>query len=186
MIQSTTTDLQGHLRNIDDEMHNVSIGREYQSPVIDDMAMQSERDCTMQCLEICMRLDAVIEEQKLSMNNGKLDPTASGSSNPVPQRIIMDSLQSCKFNTQSANAELMKLLQYLSARLGSGTTDPLRASPSDPSEHERMTEEFENIRQCLNICMRLRKKQRKFVSTSLGKLRLQRIAGRSWYQPSET
>ena len=153
MIQSTTTDLQEHLRNIDDEMHNVSIGKEYQSPVIDDRAMQSERDCTMRCLEICMRVDAVIEEQKLSLNNGKLDPTASGSSDPAPQTVVMDSLQSCKFNIQSANAELMKRLQYLSARLGYGTTDPLRAAPSDPSEHERMAEEFESIRQCLNICM---------------------------------
>ena len=153
MIQSTTTDLQEHLHIIDDEMHNVSIDRGYQSPVVDDMAMQSERDCTMRCLEICMRVDAVIEEQKLSMNSGKLDPTASGSSDPAPQRVVMDSLQSCKSNIQSANAELMKPLQYLSARLCFGLTDPHRAVSSEPSEHERMAEEFESIRQCLSICM---------------------------------
>jgi hypothetical protein len=153
MIQSTTIDLQEHLHNIDEEMHNTSDAKERQDLIVDETTLQSERDCTIRCLEICMHVDTVLEEQKLFVNNSKLGSTASGSAHPAPQSIVENSLQSCRSNIQSANAELVKRLQHLSTRLGLGPADPLRAVPMNPSEHERMAEEFESIRQCLNICM---------------------------------
>jgi hypothetical protein len=154
MIQSTTIDLREHLQNIDEEMHNTSDTKECQDHVIDEIAMQSERDCTIRCLEICMHVDTVLEEQKLFVDSGKLSSTTSGSARSAPQNIMEKSLQSCRTNIQSANVELMKRLQYLTTRLGSiSAGDPLRATTADPSEHKRMAEEFESIRQCLNICM---------------------------------
>jgi hypothetical protein len=117
MIQSTTIDLREHLQNIDEEMHNTPDTKECQDPVIDVIAMQSERDCTIRCLEICMHVDTVLEEQKLFVDSGKLSSTASGSDRSAPQNIVENSLQSCRINIQSANVELMKRLQYLTTRL---------------------------------------------------------------------
>jgi hypothetical protein len=56
----------------------------------------------------------------------------------------------------------MKRLQYLSRRLGFGPIDPLRAAPSDPSEHEQIAEEFESTRQHLNICIQASEEEEKF------------------------
>lgn len=153
MIQSTTVDLQEHLHNIDEAMHGRSDATACRDLIVDEIAMQSERDCTIRCLEICLHVDTVLEEQKLLTNSGKLGSLASGSTHLAPQSIVETSLQSCRSNMQSANTVLMKRLQYLSTRLGSGQADPPRAASTDPSEHERMAEEFESIRQCLNICM---------------------------------
>lgn len=153
MIQSTTIDLREHLHDIDEEINHTSDDKECQDIVIDEVAMKSERDCTIRCLEICMRVDIVLEEQKYFMESGKLSSTASDSARPASQDILADSLQSCRANTKSANTELMRRLQYLGNRLGPDTADPARAASFDPSERQRMAEEFESIRQCLNICM---------------------------------
>lgn len=155
MIDSTTIDLQEHLHNIEEEMHSTSDIKRSRDFTIDEVAMRSERDCTIQCLDICTHVATVVEEQKALMDGSNLGSTASGgsktsvNSHSRPYNIVEDSLQSCKSNIQSANAQLSKRLQHLSARLNSFSAHPLQAN----SEHERMAEELESIRQCLNICM---------------------------------
>lgn len=153
MIQSTTIDLQEHLHDIDEEMHHTLDVKECQDMVIDEVTMKSERDCTIRCLEICMQVDTVLEEQRYFVDSGNLSSLASRGAHPASQEILADSLQSCRSNIKSANAELMKRLQCLSTRLGSDTADPARAASIDPPERQRMAEEFQSIRQCLNICM---------------------------------
>jgi len=131
MIQSTTIDLQEHLHDIDEEMHHTLDVKECQDMVIDEVAMKSERDCTVRCLEICMQVDTVLEKQRYFVDSGNLSSLASGGAHPASQDILADSLQSCRSNIKSANAELMKRLQYLSTRLGSDTADPARAALID-------------------------------------------------------
>lgn len=153
MIQSTTLDLQEHLHDIDQKINHTSDDKTCQDIAIDEVVMKSERECTIKCLEICTQVDIVLEEQKHFMESGKLSTTASGSGPLASQDILANSLQSCRSNIKLANTELMRRLQYLSTRLDSDTVDPARAASSDPSETQRMAEEFESIRQCLNICM---------------------------------
>jgi hypothetical protein len=131
MIDSTTIDLQEHLYNIEEEMHNTSDAEESRDLTINEVAMRSERDCTIQCLEICTHVATVVEEQRILMDGNNLGSTASGNSttfvnsHSTSQNIVDNSLQSCRSNIQSANVQLSKRLQYLSARLSSVSAHPL-------------------------------------------------------------
>jgi hypothetical protein len=153
MIRSTTIDLREHLHDIDQEINHTSDDKTCQDIAVDEAAMKSERDCTIRCLEICTQVDIVLEERKHFMESGKLSSTASGSTLLASQDILANTLQSCRSNIKSANTELMRRLQYLSTQLGSDTVNSARTASFDPSERQRMAEEFESIRQCLNICM---------------------------------
>lgn len=159
MIQSTTTDLQDHLQTINEEMHLTSIAQAYEDTSIDEGDMQSERDCTIRCLEICTQVATVIEEHHFLIDGSNLDsPRAAGQATSdndpkTPQNIVKDSLQSCRADIRSANAQLLDRLQHLSARICQDSANPLQTNLTEPLERERMMKEIESIRQCLKICM---------------------------------
>ncbi len=159
MIQSTTTDLKDHLYDIDNKLHESTQERYSSEDTVDGEAILAERTSTVRCLEICVQVSNFIEERQKLMADEAEDPKppnpqadSSGESSSARQ-IMHDSLQSCKFNIKSANAQLSNRLQYLSNSLSRTPPDILEASSDGLEERDKMAKEIESVRRCLDICM---------------------------------
>ncbi|KAK0343672.1 hypothetical protein LTR59_014733 [Friedmanniomyces endolithicus] len=159
MIQSTKTDLQDHLYDIDNKLRENAQERSFSEDNVDGKAILAERASTVRCLEICIQVSNFIDEQQERMGDEAEDPTtphaqadAVGKSSSARQ-IVLDSFLGCKLNIKSANAQLSNRLEGLSTSLTSAPANVLEASPNGPAERERMVKEIEGVRKCLDICM---------------------------------
>ena len=159
MIQSTTTDLKDHLYDIDNKLRESAQERYHSEDTVDGKAILAERAGTVRCLEICLQVSDFIEDRQKRMADEAEDQEApnaqtdfSGESWSARQ-IMHDSLQGCKFNIKSANAQLSNRLQYLSTSLSNTPPDVLEACSGGIEERDKMAKEIESVRQCLDICM---------------------------------
>lgn len=158
MIQSTTTDLTDHLYDIDNKLRESDQERDSSEDSVDGKAILAERASIVQCLQICGQVSNFIEERQQRMADKAADPKASdtdagsGGKSSFAQQVMHDSLQGCKFNIKSANAQLSTRLQYLSTSLSNAPPDVLEASPDRHQDREEMIKEIEGVRRCLDIC----------------------------------
>jgi DNA repair exonuclease SbcCD ATPase subunit len=161
MIANTTTDLEDHLQKIDNKLDSFSLQdmRISDEGTAERQQMQEERDSTQQCLGICAKVSAHIDQLQpiVSENISTPLPTYQG---PVatlngftPARIVtVDTFKACKERLTSATTQLEKHLQNINNRLQHFSLQPLKVSNEHAAEKERIEEELAGIKQCLAIC----------------------------------
>lgn len=160
MIQSTTTDLADHLYDIDNKLRESDQERDASEDTVDGRAILAERASIVQCLQICGQVSHSIEERQQRMADKAVGPKASdtdagsgdGGEPSFAQQVMHHSLQGCKFNIKSANAQLSTRLQYLSTSLSDAPPDVLQASTDRQKDREEMIKDIEGVRRCLDIC----------------------------------
>lgn len=145
MVQSTITDLKEHLHVIDEGLHEITLDQHHVNNESDGIAVRDERDCTIQCLEICEQAAVVIDEKMLLMDRNCLAPTLSGAHKSsaanltAPQEIVGESLQRCGSRTQTAGAQLKNRPEFLTAWIKHLSASSLEPNSIAPSDHERCT-----------------------------------------------
>ena len=151
MIQSTTTDLKDHLYDIDNKLRESAQEQYLPADPVDITETFAERESTMRSLEICGEASSFIEErqknmfEKIADNNGPDDQADHGAA-PSPARQMMnDTLQGCKFDIKSANAQLSNHLLYLSTKLSNTSSGILQTSSNRLEEREKMSNQPSSI-----------------------------------------
>lgn len=158
LIQSTTTDLNDRLYNIDKNMKESSDELNASGESVERNAILAERTSTIRCLEICGQVSSYIEKRKSDMAEkaedhqvppARLDSVAGLSS---ARQIMDDSLAGCGLNIKSASAQLSQRLEYLRTILTGTSLAGQQAALSDLEKREDLAREIESVRQCLDVC----------------------------------
>ena len=158
MIKNTTIDLEEHLRDMNEKLETLSLKQSQQDGSADQLYIQAERDSTLQCLQICTQVSKYIEQHQSNVMEDVYTPPdaihragferGSGS----PRRVIASTLHECNEKIKLTNVQLSSRLQHLSSRLSSIPRDPSGPSTRQAVEQDKVLEELESIRQCLDIC----------------------------------
>lgn len=158
MILNTTSDLEGHLENIDNKLQTVcaqSTEISYENNV-ERQQIQEERDGTQQCLDICkqvlMRIDQVQPNVFVDLSSTYVPPITTLSGLTSAQQLTSQTIKACKERLTVTTTHLERQLQDLNRRLKPFPLRPTSMSNEQAAERERMQEEREAIKQGLDIC----------------------------------
>ncbi|KAJ5884870.1 hypothetical protein N7495_009380 [Penicillium taxi] len=152
MIETTTDDLQAHLESIDEKLERViARSTDASTPDADNIKlMEEERISTRKCLEICAQLSRHIEQiQEFQVSCD--DPSASVSSNNLPEKLMNDGLQECRESLFNAATKLEIHLKTLMDRIVAKSKSSI-TSQEDVADLIRLQEEWETTRQSMHIC----------------------------------
>lgn len=158
LIANTTADLEEHLKQIDDKLHNSSVAaRLSDEDLVQREEIQAEREGTQKCLEICEGVSTYISQIVVP----GIDATSSGSSlgalstsSGVPSARVAtaDTLQICREQLNNTAARLEKHLLHINNQLGISTSRPISYSAQQGGELEGIQEEIDSLKQCISIC----------------------------------
>ena len=161
VITNTTADLEDHLQEIDKKLQSLSLqgGAISDEDAAERRQMQEERDSTQQCLGICAQVFTHIDQVHPNATDNTSTPLA-GYQRPVitfgglvsARQTTADTLKAMKEKLSTTTIQLEKHLQDINNRLEKFSSQPLKQSNEQAAEQDRMKEEMESIKQCLEIC----------------------------------
>jgi predicted nucleic acid-binding Zn-ribbon protein len=158
LITNTTTDLEDHLKEIDDKLQALSSkGSSLSSEdIVERERVQEEKDSTKQCLTICAQVSEHISQvQPLAVDDisavsrvivGRVRGLSSA------RQATASALNECKEKLTSTASDLERHLHEMENRLRILPSQGPTLSGEDATERERIQEEKESIKQCLSIC----------------------------------
>lgn len=120
MIKNTTTDLEEHLRDINEKLETTSLTQPQQDGSAGQANIQAERDSTLQCLQICTQVSKYIEQHQTNVTEDVYSPPDAihrarferGSESS--RRVTASTLQGCNEKIKAANLQLLSRLRHLS------------------------------------------------------------------------
>ncbi|KAJ9155166.1 Fungal N-terminal domain of STAND protein [Pleurostoma richardsiae] len=155
LISNTKSDLEEHLREIDSKLQKLSAQTDTAKEVPETKRIREERESAQRCLEICVSVSAHIDQvQSASLPNSSSSAetheqapfSVAGASSA--RNATVSALKDCKDTLAGAATHLQTHLEGLNASLG----DALSQGAQEGEDHDRIREEVESIKQCLNIC----------------------------------
>ena len=163
LIEDTTTDLQGHLHQINQKLQSLSQQPRRDSSAEEDDAersqIQDEKKSAQQCLEICARVSEHIDQIQLNDFRDISVPadevqrtTQSQDRRPSAQAVTAKALGRCKVPLGEAAEELRRRLEEVEKRLQAAQMESTQSEDGDPSEKKALRAELECAKQSLAIC----------------------------------
>ena len=162
IIANTTSDLDEHLLAIDAKLQALSLQGQQISDedATERSRIQEEKQSAEQCLSICTAVSAHIEQvqatntfEDISTPRDVHYVQLNTPKTPSSARLhTARSLTACKETISSSTSWLTKHLQDLDNKLAVLHTRSPQQSPSHAAEQEKIQEEIDSIKQCLNIC----------------------------------
>lgn len=150
MIKDATADLEEHLQRIDEKLQSgpppdATPSEEEEK---ERKEMEEERSSTEQCLDICARLSAHIDQiQPLPIKSIGGTRTTIGP----PERITTDGIRKCKESLSDASALLHEHRQRLDDQLKKKSKTASR-SEEDAAEFRELQRQRDSFSQCIDIC----------------------------------
>jgi len=151
MIANTTSDLDGHLAEIDSKLQVLSSKDTRFSE--EQQQLQEEQDSAQQCLNICAQVSIHIDE--VLPNTFKNISTPSGamrSSLTSAQLATAQSFTALQETIADRTTWLKKHVEDIDNRLKSLPAQPLVLPKEYAAEQESILEEINSVKQCLAIC----------------------------------
>jgi sugar-specific transcriptional regulator TrmB len=155
MIKDATADLEDHLKSIDSKLESTfsRAADESAGDATQMRQMQEERSSTQQGLAICAQLSAHIArvQPRLAADHGQGSTDARAVPPAVAERITREGLEECQDALINTANRLEKHLKSIMDRLMARSKTAL-SSPQAAADLERLQEEWETARLCLDIC----------------------------------
>jgi hypothetical protein len=160
MIANTTSDLQEHLQEVDNKLQSLSLQSAKTSggDEAERQRIQEERESTQQCLSICAQVSTHIDRVQpnasgnISITSGADKVSTTTLGNFVPARLLTGkTLEECKKELTNTTSQLERQLQDINNRL-QNLSQRDGSSNEQRADQERIKEEMDSIKQCLNIC----------------------------------
>jgi hypothetical protein len=160
LITNTTTDLEEHLREIDNKLQTLSLqGASSSTEDTHELQqIQEERDSTKQCLDICAQVSAHIEQvqptvlENMSTPSGAYGGPGTKPEYPRSARLVTaDAFNVCKVKLSSTTTQLESHLQDIDNRLRTLYSSRPK-TPNEQTTEQNIREELESVKQCLAIC----------------------------------
>jgi hypothetical protein len=125
--------------------------------------IKEERLSTQKCLQICDQLSDHINQIQLTPKRGASSP---GPIDPdaVPERVTNEGLQECKNNLTLTAARLENHMKDIMGRMVTKSKTAM-TSEDEVAELARLQEEWETVRQSMNICSKAENHLKENVST---------------------
>jgi hypothetical protein len=109
-----------------------------------------ERLSTEKCLQICAQLSDHIRHIRIDSDRLGAS-TASSGAGTSPEGVTSQGLEECKSSLAATTAKLEKHMQEVMERLLAKSKKAV-SSEEESRDLERLRDEWETARQCLNIC----------------------------------
>jgi len=161
MISNTTTDLEDHLKEIDNRLQALSPpgARVSDEIAIERERVREERESTQQCLTICARFYEHInqvrpnffEDVSAAQNDHQVIVAKLGRLSSA-KRATANTLQECQEKLANITSSLEEHLKAIDNRLQVISPPGALMLGDDAAERERIQEEKDSITQCLAIC----------------------------------
>lgn len=161
MIDNATSDLEEHLREIDNKLHIISsqATRSFNEDVTERQQMQEERDSIQQCLDICAQVSAHIDQvQPNAFRNISTPsdlyqgPVVTHGSHVSARLVTANALKECKGSLTNTTTQLQAHFRDINHRLQNFSSQPHMTTNQQATEQETIREEMDSIKQCLAIC----------------------------------
>jgi hypothetical protein len=125
--------------------------------------IQEERRSTEKCLEICAKLSDHINQIRLTSKRSGPHPE-SANSDSLPERITHDGLQECKNSLLHTTAKLERHMREVLDLLLT-KSKKVMTSEEEYADLERLRDEWETARRCMDICSRAGNHLKESVTT---------------------
>jgi hypothetical protein len=161
MIANTTTDLEDHLKDLDDKMKTLSLQGISISDedAVERQQIQEEKDSTQQCLGICAKVFTHIDQIQASTFEDISTPAGNyerfsprPAELPFARAVTSDAFKTCKSTLSDVTTQLKTHLQDIDSRLQQFAMPSSDKPIEQNSELEKLKEELLSVKQCLAIC----------------------------------
>ncbi len=159
MISNTTLDLNNHLQEIEQKLHNLSLkGTAVLKKDNERDRIQEKKNSTKQCLRICSWISSHIDQVETNTFQdskvfGRHRALVSITGDHVPaRRVTTDVFKECKEKLNKTSFELGRHLREINARLQHFSLEGHNSPSNQTRESGRIEEERNSIQQCLAIC----------------------------------
>jgi serine phosphatase RsbU (regulator of sigma subunit) len=151
LIKNATSDLEAHLDDINEKLENLlaQTASGSGSDTAELRLVKEERLSTQKCLEICAQLSKHIDQLRPDLQRSG---SSTESTDPLQEneQVFSEGLQECKMTLMKTTAKLEMLqkdrLDRMVKKMKTGTV-----SEEEIADVERLQEEWEAVRQSLNI-----------------------------------
>ncbi|TQB67497.1 hypothetical protein MPDQ_005479, partial [Monascus purpureus] len=154
LIETAKSDLEAHLESIDGkiELLFAQTAANTDSDTSEMQLLKEERLSTEKCLQICAQLSDHINQIQLVTQRSS-DSAEADTPDALSERLTNEGLEECKTSITRTTAKLERHMQDIMNRLLSKSRRAM-TNEAEFTELARLRDEWETVRQCIDICSR--------------------------------